>query len=250
MQYAWAFDPVLCWKSQSLKIGFFDLRPNGKILWEIVTVGTSAFIRQAGSSFADALRNNLLITYGGAIFMSAFGAVFRVMIFLGMPGMGIAHAVQPIAGYNYGAGNLQRVRQSVWVSIGVCTIFMMVGFTITQLLPGPLLRLFTSEHSMVRQGIPMMRITSLLFLFFPAYIIAPSFYQALGKPGRALVLSLARPILGAIFMVAGARLFDVIGVVVADPVAMALSALFAIAYLRLSMRRLRMPEQRPQHQRR
>lgn len=222
----------------SLRVGLADLRPNGRILWETLSVGTSAFVRQAGTSFAAALRNNLMVAHGGAMFMSAFGAVFRIIIFMGMPGMGIAQAVQPIAGYNYGARNLARVRKSVWFSIGICTLFMTVGFALAQAFPEPLLRLFSSKDSMVQEGISIMRISAFLFLAFPAYIIGPSFYQALGKPASALILSLARPVLGALFMVIGVRSFGVMGVVFADPLAVGLSALFAIAYLRTSMRRL------------
>lgn len=219
----------------SLRIRFADFQPDRGILREITSVGTSGFVRQAGTSFAAALRNNLLVAYGGTMFLSAFGAVFRIILFLGMPGMGIAQAVQPMAGYNYGAGNMDRVRKSVWIAIGVCTLFMTVGFVVIQLFPGPLLRLFSSDREMVEEGISIVRISAYLFLTFPAYIIGPSFYQAIGKPRSALLLSLARPVVGAAAMLLGVRILGVMGVVIADPLAVTAAALFAVFYLRASL---------------
>jgi Na+-driven multidrug efflux pump len=190
------------------------------------------------------LRNNLIVAHGGAMFLSAFGAVFRVILFLGMPGMGIAQAVQPIAGYNYGAGNLKRVRRSVWIAIGVCTLFMTGGFAVSEIFAASLLRLFSADSSMVAEGVSIMRISAFLFIVFPAYIIAPSFYQALGKPARALILSLLRPVLGAALMIVGVNTLGVMGVVAADPIAVTASAVFAVIYLRTSLRNLS-PMERP-----
>lgn len=227
----------------SLKVRFSDLRPDRGILKETVSVGTSGFVRQAGTSFAATLRNNLLVVYGGSMYLAAFGAVFRIILFLGMPGMGIAQAVQPMAGYNYGAGDLDRVRKSVWFSIGVCTAFMTLGFVLIQLFPAQLLRLFSSDSRMVAEGVEIVRISAYLFLTFPAYIIGPSFYQAIGKPARALLLSLTRPLVGAAVMIVGVRLVGVTGVVIADPVAVTAAALFAVFYLRASLGSLTPPKQ-------
>jgi Na+-driven multidrug efflux pump len=152
--------------------------------------------------------------------------------------MGIAQAVQPIAGYNYGAGNIERVRRTLWTSIAVCTLFMCIGFGITQLFPGELLRLFSSNRSLVSEGVSIMRLSAFLFLVFPAYIIGPSFYQALGMPGRALFLSMARPLVGTALMLFFVRTFGVMGVVAADPLAVTAGAIAAILYLRSSLKRL------------
>jgi Na+-driven multidrug efflux pump len=180
----------------------------------------------------------LLVAYGGTIFLSSFGAVFRTIVFLGMPGMGIAQAIQPIAGYNYGAKNYDRVRRSVWVAISICTIIMSGAFLFTQLFPGLLLKLYTSDPALVSEGISIMRISAFLFLFFPAYIIAPYFYQALGKPTSALTLSLTRPTLAVILMLIFARTGGAMGVVYADPFAVTFGAIFAILYLRKSTKRI------------
>jgi putative MATE family efflux protein len=222
--------------SLELRLSYF--RPNLKMLREIFSIGISAFFRQAGSGLVAGIRNNLLVAYGGSMFISAFGAVFRLIMFLGMPGMGIAQALQPIAGYNYGAGKISRVRRSLWVSIGACTLFMCIGFGITQLFPGELLRLFSSDDSLSAEGIPIMRYSAFLFIVFPAYMLAPSFYQAIGKPGRAFFLSLTRPISGIVLMLICVRAFGVMGVVAADPIAVTIGAVAAILYLRSSLKKL------------
>ena len=227
----------------SIRITLSDLVPRFATVREISMIGISSFVRQAGSSIAAMIRNNLLVAYGGAMFVSSFGAVFRTIVFLGMPGMGIAQAVQPIAGFNYGAKRFDRVRRSVWVSIAVCTAFMTIGFLVTELFPGMFLRLFSSDASLVGEGVSIMRISAFLLLLYPAYIIAPSFYQAIGKPLRALSLSMARPIIGAVLMVVLARSRGAIGAVYADPVAVGIGAAIAVWYLFHSTKKIGEPRE-------
>ena len=222
----------------SLPVRLRNLIPDWKMLKEIAAIGMSGFVRQISTSLVQTLRNNLLVTYGGGMYVTAFGAVFRSIVFLGMPGMGIAMSLPPIAGYNYGAGKLDRARRAVWVSIAACTIFTMIGFVLTEAAPRLFLKLFTSDESILADGEVIMRVSAFLFISFPAYFIGPSFYQALGKPGRAFVLSLTRPVFGFCIMIVAVRFAGAMGVVVAEPVAMALGAILVIVMLRRDMSRL------------
>ena len=217
--------------SGGVRIRTTHLRPRAAIVWETVTIGASGFIRQVSTSVVHTLRNNLLVLSGGTIFMSAFGVVFRTIVFLAMPAMGIAQALPPIAGYNYGAGRIDRVRRSVWMAIGSCTLLMWLGFAVMQLFPSALFRLFSDDPALIATGIPIMRVNALAMLTFPIYFNGPSFYQAIGKPGRALVLAGARPALAAVVMVVGVRLYGPLGVIASDPVALAIGSVIVVAFL-------------------
>ncbi|TVQ20220.1 MAG: MATE family efflux transporter [Spirochaetaceae bacterium] len=213
-----------------------DLRPARSVVRETLTIGSSGFVRQVSTSVVHGLRNNLLVLWGGTLFVSAFGVVFRSLLFLALPAMGIAQALPPIAGYNYGANRMDRVRRSVWLSIGACTLFMWIGFAIMWLFPGALFRLFSNDTDLIEIGIPIMRVNALALLTFPIYFNGPSFYQAIGKPGRALVLASARPILAAIVMLIGVRMVGPLGVVAADPIALAIGSIAVVAFLLKSFR--------------
>ncbi len=208
-----------------------DLRPRRSVVAETLRIGSSGFVRQVSTSVVHGLRNNLLVLSGGTLFVSAFGVVFRSLLFLALPAMGIAQALPPIAGYNYGAHRMDRVRRSVWLSIGSCTLFMWIGFVIMWLFPGALFRLFSNDVDLIELGIPIMRVNALALLTFPIYFNGPSFYQAIGKPGRALVLASARPILAAIVMLIGVRLVGPLGVVASDPIALAIGSIMVVVFL-------------------
>ena len=225
----------------SLSIRPGDLIPELGILREMTAVGSSAFVRQFSTSLMQMVRNNLLVIYGGGIVISAFGAVYRTLIFLGMPAMGIAQALPPIVGYNYGAGKIDRVRKTLWVSVVACTIFMGVGFVVTESVPQVFLRLFSSDEALLAQGARIMRINAFLLLAFPLYVLGPAFFQALGRSGSALVLTLARPVLGLVITLVGARTIGLMGIVAADPIAVAAGAAVALVLLRRGVQRLTIP---------
>ncbi len=191
-------------------------------------------MRQTSSSFVHGLRNNLLVVYGGTVFVAAFGVVFRSLIFLAMPAMGIAQALPTIAGYNYGAGKMDRVRRSVWVSILASSAINTVGFLIMVLFPHAVLGLFSSDPELIAHGVSIMRVNAIGMLAFAAYFTGPSFYQAIGKPLRALILALTRPILATVLMFVGIRVVGPMGVVAADPIAIAVGAVIVAIYFRRS----------------
>jgi putative MATE family efflux protein len=224
-----------------LRIGLSHLNPNMKLLWEIITIGFSGFIRQVSTGFVQTVRNNLLMTMGGGIYIAALGASFRSIVFLAMPAMGIAQALSPIAGYNYGAEKYDRVRRALWLSLISCTIFMGVGFLVCMIFPRFLLGLFSTNPVLLEQGVWILRVSTCNLLFFSAYFIAPAFYQSLGKPVQALFLSLSRPVMGIIFVSLGAPLFGVPGIIAADPAALVVSALAAVLFLHRDLKKL-LPE--------
>ena len=100
----------------SLRIRPRDLVPDPATLRQTLAIGSSGFVRQISTSAVYMVRNTLLVELGGGIIISAFGAVFRAMIFLGMPALGIAQALPPIAGYNYGA---RKYRPGTAGAVGV-----------------------------------------------------------------------------------------------------------------------------------
>ena len=218
----------------SVRIRPRDLRPNLSIIREMVTIGSSGFVRQTTSSFMQGLRNNLLMVYGGTVFVAAFGVVFRSLLFLAMPAMGIAQALPTIAGYNYGAGKMDRVRRSVWVSILASTAVNITGFLVMMVFPHTLLRLFSSDPALIADGVSIMRVNAVGMLVFATYFTGPSFYQAIGKPLRALILALTRPIIATVIMLVGIRAVGPMAAVAADPIAIVVGAVIVALHFRRS----------------
>lgn len=220
----------------TIRLSRSDLRPRRAILGEILSIGSSGFVRQISAGLVQIIRNNLIVGAAGAIAVSAMGVVGRTILILALPAMGIAQALPPIAGYNFGANNPLRVRRSVWLSMGAASLFMWAGMVVMLSIPGSLMRIFTTDVELIALGVSYMRINSFALLVFPTYFVGTAFYQAVGQPVQALLLSLARPVLNTVIMVIGLRAVGVIGIVAADPIALGIGALAVLLALMRSFR--------------
>lgn len=220
----------------AVKVTLPTLRPRADVVRETLAIGASGFVRQISQGIVQIVRNNLIVAAAGAIAVSAFGVVFRSILVLALPAMGVAQAIPPIAGYNYGAGKAERVRRSVWMAMAASTAMTCIGMAILELFPASVFRVFTSDPELIATGIPFLRVNALALLVFPTYFIGTAFYQAIGQPTRALALAVSRPLFGLAIMLVGVRTVGPIGVVAADPIAIAIGAVAVIGFLIHSFR--------------
>ena len=225
----------------SLKLQLRHLRPNGSVIREIFVLGVPAFIRQASGSVLIVLVNNALGRYGGDIYISVFGLIFRVLHFFLMPLMGMVQGFQPITGYNYGAGNMARVKRVVKVSLVLSTLLASVGFLILMLIPGPVFRIFSNDGLLVAAGIPVLRMIVLIVPFVGIQMIGASYFQAVGKARPALFLGLSRQIIFLLpFIILFPLAFGLWGVFAAFPAADFLSSVITGIWLIKDVRSLPM----------
>ncbi len=220
----------------AVQLTLASLRPRLDLLRETLAIGFSGLMRQLSSGVVQVIRNNLIVALAGPLAVSAFGVVFRTILIMALPAMGVAQALPPIAGYNFGAENPLRVRQSVRLSIGFSSLITWTGMGVMMLFPAPIFRIFTSDPEVISIGIPFMRVNAIALLVFPTYFIGAAFYQAIGAPRRALVIALLRPAIGLVIMFAAVRTVGTIGVVAADPLAIAFGAFSVVALLAHSFR--------------
>ncbi len=176
----------------SLKIRPLHLKPEGSVLKEIFALGVPAFIRQGGMSLVLILVNNLLGRYGGDIYISVFGVIFRILHFVLMPLAGLVQGFQPITGYNYGAGNYGRVRYGVRLALLISTALAALGFLLLSLLTAPIFRIFSTDLNLIRAGTPVLRVVVLIVPFIGIQMIGASYFQAVGKARPAFFLGLSR----------------------------------------------------------
>jgi Na+-driven multidrug efflux pump len=225
--------------ASALKIRTAHLKPVGSVLKEIFVLGVPAFIRQGGASLILILVNNLLGHYGGDIYISVFGVVFRILHFVLMPLMGVVQGFQPITGYNYGAGNIERVKHGVRLTILISTAVAAFGFLILSLLPGPIFRIFSSDPDLIDAGIPVLRVVVLIVPFIGIQMIGASYFQAVGKARPAFFLGLSRQFIFLLpLMIALPLAFGLWGVFAAYPAADFLSTVVTGLWLWKDVRSL------------
>ena len=168
----------------------------------IATFGLSSFITQFAITIVMALTNNLLATYGASsvygaeIPLTATGIVMKVNQIMIAILLGIATGAQPIIGFNYGAKNFQRVKQALEISLIASEIVSVLAFLLFQFAPMTVVSLFGSEEGLYNEfAVMAFRVFLLLCPLTGFQTIAAVYLQAVGKPVKSAILSLARQII-------------------------------------------------------
>lgn len=169
--------------------------PKLYIFRNVLLIGMSPFLMNFAASFVVALLNRQLIRYGGDLAVGAYGIVNTYCSFLVMLMLGICQGMQPIAGYNYGAGHNHRLRD-VFVLTQKWTIGSgVLGALLAMLLPRLILRAFTDSVDLLDIGIPAMRYLNVMMPLIAFTIANSQFFQSIDKPWIAITTSLSRQVL-------------------------------------------------------
>ena len=181
-----------------------DLKLDFGLIKEITSIGSITLVRQSMFSIlAIVLYSQLnkwgLIAYGNTLGQSGgshaiaiYGLIRGFTLFIAFPVIGIMQGLMPIVSYNYGAKNWQRVRHSVWLAIKWTTFISIILLTIITVFPQELIEIFTEDEDLLNHT---PRVLRLIFLSLPVMgigLIGGAFFQAIGKPIPALILTLAR----------------------------------------------------------
>jgi Na+-driven multidrug efflux pump len=179
-------------KHSELKIDFSHFGLNTSIVSEIGSLGFVTLARQAVVSVTYLFMNNILFDLGGEISVTAYAIVGRMLMFAMFPVLGITQGFLPIAGYNYGAGNYDRVRQSINIAIKYATILSTCIFVILMVFPEAITRMFTTNLEVIQQTPNDMRWVFAATPIIAVQLIGAAYFQSIGKAIPALLLTLTR----------------------------------------------------------
>ena len=169
--------------------------PKLYIFRNILLIGLSPFSMNLAASAVVALLNNQLIRYGTDLAVGAYGLVNTFASLSVMLMVGLCQGMQPIAGYNYGAGHPHRLREVYILTMKLNVLVGFVGAVLALLLPHAMLRMFTKEEELIQIGIPAMRFMMVMFPLVGFTITNSNFFQSIDKPWIAIVTSLSRQVL-------------------------------------------------------
>jgi len=227
----WLLHYFLAGKS-AVHFGFENLKPDFGILKEIATIGAGPFAMDISQSVTIIFVNAALAVYGGDVAIAVYGLIFRLFSFVFMPLIGLSFGLQPIAGYNYGAGKPERVVKAVKIAALGAVSFGTASFLVMFLFPQQLLSIFSSDPVLLDLGKPAMRIFVLGMPLLGINIIGSTLFQALGRARPSFILSVSRPILFLLPMVILLpRLYDLKGVWAAFPAADLMAVVLTLIFL-------------------
>lgn len=200
-----------------IKINYF--LPKIIIIKQILSLGFPSFVRQSSMSIVGIIMNNLLKNYGGVLEIAAYGIIFRVLMMIIMPAMGIVQGVQPIIGFNYGAKKYIRVKETLKLSIKISSSIMLFTYLLVMIYPEIFIKIFSTDPKLIETTSSFIRIMFLLIPFIGFQFIAGGFFQSIGKAKPALIISLFRQIIMLIpLLIILPLIFGIMGIWYAYPI--------------------------------
>lgn len=226
-------------KKELLKLDF-------NVVKTIIIFGVSTFITQIAVTLIVIVSNNMLGIYGGQsvygsdIPLSAVGLVMKVNDMLIGIVIGIAVGGQPIAGYNYGAGNFNRVKETYIMLVKMSTFVSIIGFIMFQFFPQVIIDFFGRNNELYNEfALKSFRIFLMLCIFIGFELTTCIFFQAIGKPAKSIILTLCKQTIFIIpLMIILPRFFGVEGVLYAGPCAEAMSVIVTAILIRKQLKEL------------
>lgn len=162
------------------------------IIRNILAIGISPFSMNACACIIVIIINTALVRHGGDLAVGAYGIANRIGFLFFMIVMGINQGMQPIAGYNYGARQWDRMLHVLKLSMIFATLVMTIGWLVGELQPYPCARLFTRDEELIAIAARGIRINMLVFPMIGSQAVITNFFQSIGKAKISIFLSLSR----------------------------------------------------------
>ena len=127
--------------------------------------------------------------------IAAYGVINRLTFVFAMMVMGLNQGMQPIAGYNFGAKQYDRVLKSFYLTCAYATGVMGIVFVLGECFPMVMTRMFTHDPLLIEQTIRPMRIICSTMLIIGFQMVTGNLFTSIGKAGKAIFLSLTRQVI-------------------------------------------------------
>lgn len=218
----------------SLKYVSFDKG----IIKQIYSVGIPSTIMMALPSLLVSILNGILSRFSD-LHVAVLGIYFKLQTFIYMPANGVVQGMRPIIGFNYGAGEKKRMKQTVHLSLLVVFCVMLIGTIGALVFPRQILMLFDATDDMMKIGTEALRVISLGFLVSSIGIVNSGTFEALGRGKESLIVSLLRQFVVTVplgYLLS--RSMRALGIWIAFPVAEVLAAVVAHILLKKIYRKI------------
>lgn len=227
-------------KFKNIKLQRKNFTINCEILKKIFLFGLPTFIIQLAVTLIVVVSNNMIVKYGAMskygsdIPLSSIGIVMKINdILIGII-IGLGAGGQPIIGYNYGCGNLNRVKETYFKLIKTGTVISVIAFIMFHFFPDAIINLFGKNDALYNEfAIKSFKIFLMLCIFTGFELITISFFQSIGKPLKSIILSLCKQTFFIIpLMIVLPRFLGVEGVLYAGPCTEMLSVIVSFILIK------------------
>ena len=242
MHFYFRKDNTLSFRTQNTNNSSFLIPHSSlslKLMSSILSIGLSSFLLHTATSLVNVLMNHTLQNYGGDLAIGAFGIITSFTSLIVMSIVGMAQGMQPIVGYNYGAGIYSRVKTTLKYCISIATAITTLGCIASLIFPNYIARLFTSDTHLINITASGLSIYASTFFVVGFHIITTNYFQSIGRAGISIFLSLSRQILLLIpFILLFPPIWQLKGAWLAQSASNIIAAIIAVVILTIHVRKL------------
>ena len=219
-----------------LKLELRHFKFNFPIIKEITELSFVTFSRQGVISILSIILNHTLYTYGGEHSIAVYGIISRMLMFALFPVLGITQGFIPIAGYNFGAKNYDRVKETIQISIKYAAVLAAIIFVFILFFAKPIVSVFTTDIKVIEETPNALRWVFAASPIIAIQLIGAAYFQAAGKAKKALFLTLSKQGFFLIPLVLILpNFFGIFGVWISFPIADVLSTVITGYFLKKEM---------------
>ena len=179
-------------KRTKLRLKKAYLLPKPRILGPVLALGFAPFVMQATEALVNVAFNSSLQAYGGDIPVGCMTVSSTIMQMFWLPSQGIGQGAQPIISYNFGAGNIERVRKAFMTMLVVSIIFIGAGWLAVMLFPGFFIRIFNDSPALVEMGSWTLRVYLAGFFLMALQMSIQQVFVSVGRAKSAVVVASVR----------------------------------------------------------
>lgn len=223
-------------KKSSLSIRFKDFRMGDRIAVSVASIGIPASLNNILMSCANIVLNHVLAGYGDTP-VAAMGVAMKANMLVVLLQIGLCAGIQPLIGYNYGAGNKKRLMKVFWFT-GACAVVMGTLLTVFMVIAREgIIQAFINDEAVIDYGIQMVIALQISGPVIGILFLCINVLQGMGKALPSLILTICRQgliFIPLVFLLNG--LFGLEGVIYAQPgadfVSIVLASLICMGILR------------------
>ncbi|MEU6348236.1 MATE family efflux transporter [Streptomyces sp. NPDC047072] len=182
-------------RERPYRVRLFDLRPHAGTLRTLVGIGLPSFLANIGLTVLAVLVNATLAVAGGAVALTAYVVCSRLQTFAVMPHTGMSQGLQPIVSYNAGRGLDARVARTRMLALRASLVYGMATAVLLTLLAEPLVGLFVSGGAAAEEARFALCVIAVGGIVIGVAPLVAGYFQALGRPLPAYVLTIGSLVL-------------------------------------------------------
>lgn len=202
------------------------------VIWSIITIGAAPALVNAAASLINMLINLSLLKHGSDSAVGAAGIFTTYTSVIVVIILGICQGMQPVVGYNFGAGKIHRLKKTFMLASVASTLLCTAGCIVSLSFPSLIARIFTTDAELIDRTAFGLKIATSAFFVVGFQIVTSNFFQSIGLAGQSIILSLSRQIIFLIpLLLVLPDMYGLLGVWISFPISDILATVVSAAFI-------------------